>query len=127
MFEVDSAGTGNYHIGEQPDPRTLKNARANGVILNHKCRQFVEQDFYDFDYIIAMDDSNIGYITVIHSYYIIAMDDSNIANILKIKPEAELNVKIMKMRQYDPLQKDANVPDPWFGGEKGLRRFTKYY
>ncbi len=101
MFEVDSAGTGNYHIGEQPDPRTLKNARANGVILNHKCRQFVEQDFYDFDYIIAMDDSNK-------------------ANILKIKPEAELNVKIIKMRQYDPLQKDTNVPDPWFGGEKGF-------
>lgn len=101
MFKVDSAGTGNYHIGEQPDPRTLKNARANGVILNHKCRQFVEQDFYDFDYIIAMDDSNK-------------------ANILKIKPEAELNVKIIKMRQYDPLQKDTNVPDPWFGGEKGF-------
>lgn len=101
MFDVDSAGTSNYHIGEQPDPRTLKNARANGVILNHKCRQFVEQDFYDFDYIIAMDDSNL-------------------ANILKIKPNLELNVRILKMRFYDSVNKNSNVPDPWFGGEKGF-------
>jgi protein-tyrosine phosphatase len=61
----------------------------------------VEQDFYDFDYIIAMDDSNM-------------------ANISAIKPETKLNVTVLKMRHYDPLHKNANVKDPWFGGEKGF-------
>ncbi len=100
-FETDSAGTSNYHIGKLSDPRTLKNSRANGLNLTHRARQFKTSDFYEFDYIIAMDDSNLN-------------------DILKIKPDGELNVKLLKMRHFDPINKNADVPDPWFGGEKGF-------
>ena len=42
FVEVDSCGTSNYHIGEQPDHRTVENAKKNGLILSHKARQFNE-------------------------------------------------------------------------------------
>ena len=101
LFETDSAGTSDFHCGELPDHRTLKNAKANGLILTHKCRQFTKNDFYEFDHIIAMDDSNLR-------------------DILKLKPAEDNRAKIIKMRFYDPSNKNANVPDPWFGGEKGF-------
>ncbi len=103
LFEIDSSGTGNYHIGETPDPRTIKNASANGILLTHKCRQFNLQDFYDFDYIIPMDDSNLK-------------------NILLQKPKDKLSTKVIKMRFFDPLNKNSDVPDPWFGGEQGFEK-----
>ena len=101
LYETDSAGTSDFHCGELPDPRTLKNAMKNGLTLTHKCRQFKKSDFYEFDHIIAMDDSNLK-------------------DIIKLKPADETRAKIIKMRFYDPLNKNANVPDPWFGGEKGF-------
>jgi protein-tyrosine-phosphatase len=55
FFEVDSCGTSNYHIGDQPDSRTIANARKNGIAIDHCGRQFTANDFGDFDYILAMD------------------------------------------------------------------------
>ena len=101
LFDVDSAGTSNYHIGELPDPRTRKNAKANGLDLVHRGRQFSKHDFHNFDFIIPMDDSNLR-------------------DIMDLKPKEDIEAQIVKMRFYDPLNKNANVPDPWFGGEKGF-------
>lgn len=101
-FIVDSCGTGNYHIGQQPDPRTVSNARRNGVPINHACRQLQAQDLIDFDYILAMDASNLS-------------------NILKLPNAANYADKIMLMREFDPDGKGREVPDPYFGGEDGFQ------
>ncbi|MEM7104067.1 MAG: low molecular weight protein-tyrosine-phosphatase [Bacteroidota bacterium] len=58
-WEVDSAGTGAWHIGESPDPRSQKVAMQNGLDISHqRARQFHAGDFDTFDYIIVMDSSN---------------------------------------------------------------------
>lgn len=58
-FFVDSAGTGNWHIGKQPDQRSITTAQKNGLdISNQKGRQFTLNDFDAFDYIFVMDNTN---------------------------------------------------------------------
>ncbi|HQQ93575.1 MAG TPA: low molecular weight protein-tyrosine-phosphatase [Bacteroidia bacterium] len=60
---LDSAGTSDYHRGEAPDPRTIKNARKNGIDLSGlRARPFRTEDFDAFDLIFAMDHSNLKYI-----------------------------------------------------------------
>lgn len=58
-FQADSCGTANYHVGDTPDPRTVKNALANGVVIDHRGRQFSSEDFNEFDLILPMDKSNL--------------------------------------------------------------------
>ena len=63
-WTVDSAGTGSWHIGEPPDPRSIQVAQKNGVdISQQKARQFVQADLEHFDVILAMDHSNYMDIT----------------------------------------------------------------
>ena len=100
-LSCDSCGTSNYHIGENPDERSYRNAKENGVTLNHKGRQLALQDFEEFDYILAMDSSNL-------------------ADIRKIAPE-NTNAIIKLMREYDADNKGADVPDPYFGGADGFQ------
>ncbi|WP_339696209.1 low molecular weight protein-tyrosine-phosphatase [uncultured Roseivirga sp.] len=100
-FVIDSCGTSNYHIGEQPDRRTIKNALANGVRLNHQGRQFTVQDFNDFDYIVAMDSSNVQ-------------------NIEKLRPVGS-DKQIMLMRSFDEAGLNKDVPDPYYGVENGFQ------
>lgn len=58
-WEIDSAGTGNWHVGQGPDPRSTREARNNGIdISTQVCRQFRVRDFDDFDHIIVMDRNN---------------------------------------------------------------------
>ena len=98
----DSCGTSNYHIGGQPDPRTRANAIENGVTLNHKARQFTSDDFFKFEFIIPMDKSNLS-------------------NILKFEEAYTTKATIQMMRDYDELGEGMDVPDPYFGGEKGFQ------
>jgi len=98
-FHVDSCGTSNYHIGDQPDSRTIANARKNGIAIDHCGRQLTVEDISHFDYILAMDNSN-------HQ------------NILRLLKDERHRPKIMMMRAFDPLGKNAEVPDPYYGGEK---------
>lgn len=98
LFEVDSCGTGNYHIGEQPDTRTIKNALKNGVTLDHLCRQLHSDDFEYFDHIYVMDRSNWQ-------------------NALKVGTKAQHH-KVQLMRKFDMQALDQDVPDPWFGGDE---------
>jgi len=98
-FIVDSSGTGDYHIGEDPDARTIEVAIRNGVSISHKARQFSTRDFDSFDYIIAMDESNLR-------------------NIRNLKNNIEKG-RLMLMRDFDE-SKDKNVPDPYFGGKDGF-------
>lgn len=102
LIEADSCGTGNYHIGQQPDDRTLSNAIKNGIEIDHCCRQLRDSDLEYFDYVMAMDASNYQ-------------------NILRLPSAKKHKDKIALMRHYDPLAKGADVPDPYFGGEKGFQ------
>lgn len=58
QFEIDSAGTHAYHIGNAPDSRSAHTAKQHSVLLGGKARQVHESDFYYYDYIIAMDKDN---------------------------------------------------------------------
>jgi protein-tyrosine phosphatase len=98
-FEVDSCGTGDYHIGEQPDKRTVKVSNKNGVEINHACRQLVADDLDYFDYLLAMDKSN---------YF----------NILRLSKTDVVNEKVKLMREFDPEHPGAEVPDPYNGGDR---------
>ncbi|MEK7442130.1 MAG: low molecular weight protein-tyrosine-phosphatase [Chloroflexota bacterium] len=98
-FEVDSCGTGSWHVGEHPDPRSQAIARTHGMILNHRARQFERADFKNFDLLIAMDRQN----------------KSDLLSFSNRKPEERAKVKML--REYDPeANGDLNVPDPYYGG-----------
>jgi len=60
-WDIDSAGTGNWHIGEQPDRRSIAVAQKYGVdITNQSCRQFDVSDFEKYDHILVMDQNNLS-------------------------------------------------------------------
>jgi len=62
-IEVDSAGTHDYHTVNQPDPRTLKAARERGYDLSRlRARKVVQEDFFRFDYVLAMDTSHLHFL-----------------------------------------------------------------
>jgi protein-tyrosine phosphatase len=100
-FLADSCGTSNYHIGDLPDPRTLKNARQNGVAIQHRGRQLAAADLDHFDWIFAMDRSN-------HH------------NILALARE-EHQHKIHLMRSWDPQPDSHDVPDPYYGEDRDFQ------
>lgn len=101
-FEADSCGTSNYHIGDLPDPRTIANAKKNGVSIEHFGRQLCTNDLEAYDYILAMDRSNYE-------------------NILKIANAQQYSGKVALMRTYDP-QGGEEVPDPYYGGEPHFQK-----
>lgn len=106
-YFVDSAGTGNWHVGEAPDKRSVATARKFGVdISQQKCRQITKSDFETFDYIYVMDNSNYK-------------------NVMAIAPneEAKQKVKVILNELY-PNQ-DLEVPDPYYGDLQGFEKVYK--
>jgi protein-tyrosine phosphatase len=101
-IEADSCGTSNYHIGGSPDPRTIANATKNGISIDHCGRQLSINDLEKFDFILAMDKSNYK-------------------NILAVTGSDPHKQKVMLMRDFDPLEKGGEVPDPYHGGEQGFQ------
>ena len=102
IFFVDSAGTANYHIGRQPDHRSIETAKKYGVdITNQHGRQFVVSDFDDFDYIYAMDSTNFNDIISL---------SRNINDASKIK------LILDELADIDT----ADVPDHYYGGSQGF-------
>ena len=60
VARIDSAGTGAYHAGDSPDPRTMSTLEDHGIIDYHHGARIVQaSDFTDFDYILAMDRDNL--------------------------------------------------------------------
>jgi protein-tyrosine phosphatase len=100
--EVNSCGTANYHVGDTPDPRTIKNALKNGVAIDHLGRQLSKHDLESYDFIIAMDKSN-------HT------------NILKLENAKDHSHKIKLMRSFDLNPAGDEVPDPYYGDEAGFQ------
>jgi protein-tyrosine phosphatase len=100
---VHSCGTAGYHVGDRPDPRTIKNALENGVVIDHLGRQLAGDDLEAYDFIIAMDKSN-------H------------ANILKLENAKDHSHKIKLMRSFDLTPAGDEVPDPYYGDEAGFQQ-----
>lgn len=103
---VDSAGTGDWHVGRPADPRSTEVARRHGVRLNGRARQLLRRDFADYDLILAMDSQNAAE-----------------ARALAGSPGAAARVRLM--RDFDPLAPGADVPDPYLGGRKASRACTR--
>jgi protein-tyrosine phosphatase len=102
LFEVDSAGTLAYHVGESADKRMQSHANKRGYKLTSISRKFNPfKDFDSFDLIIGMDDENI--------------------QILKSKARNEADLqKILKMTDFRKEWNYDEIPDPYYGGEEGF-------
>ncbi len=100
QYMADSCGTAAYHIDEQPDDRSRANARENGFEYTHQARQIEVENFTEFDLIIPMDASNM-------------------ANLEKVDPGGKATMQLM--RDYDAGFEGTDVPDPYFGGDRGFQ------
>lgn len=101
-IHIDSAGTGDWHVGKAPDSRTCRAARLRGYDLSGlRARQFQREDFERFDLVLAMDRSNLRHIQAVRP----------------ATARAELD---LFLRRYDMALDE--VPDPYYGGEDGFEQ-----
>lgn len=94
-FDVDSAGTGAWHVGERADSRMRRAARRRGIEITSIARQVTRDDFDQFDVIVAMDGSNVE-----------ALE--------RLAPPHHRS-KIVRLRDFDPDAPGEDVPDPYYG------------
>lgn len=97
-IDVDSAGTGDWHVGKQPHEGTIN--ILNEYHIDHDgitARQVEKKDLQTFDYIVAMDASNMN-------------------NLQKLKGEGEVNGKMFRLLDLVPEKATKDVPDPYFTG-----------
>jgi protein-tyrosine phosphatase len=103
-IEIDSAGTGDWHVGEEADPRTRHAAKRRGIKVDSRARQVKPEDFRRFDYVVAMDASNER-------------------NLRALAPDQALAAKVHLFRDFDPESPSgSDVPDPYYGGDDGFER-----
>lgn len=100
-LQIDSAGTAGWHIGKAPDPRTVRAAAQRGYDLaSLRARQVVENDFHQFDFILAMDRNNL-------------------ADLQAIRP-ARSTAELGLFLDYAGDFPESEVPDPYYGGDQGF-------
>lgn len=103
QFEIDSAGTHAYHVGDPPDERAQAACARRGIDISRLSgRRAVASDIEKFDYILAMDRENYE-------------------NLLKICP-AGFETRIRLFMEFAPNRPEQEVPDPYFGGAGGFDR-----
>ena len=98
--EVDSAGTGAWHIGQPPHPESIAARARAGLEVEGRARKVHTADFDRFDIILAMDRSNMR-------------DLEHLARSL------EDQAKLRLFRTYDPFSEEEEVPDPYGGPQEG--------
>lgn len=100
-IRIDSAGTHAYHVGHAPDPRSQAAAAARGYELGHlRARQVAQQDFAEFDFILAMDKDNL-------------------AELRLVVPQ-QYRCKLTLFMDYSIRRAGSEVPDPYYGGPEGF-------
>lgn len=109
-IQCDSAGTASYHIGSLSDRRMRQIAQENGIELSHKSRKLAGDDFYNFDYIVAMDETNFQDIRN-QSYRSSGFyfPEDKLFLFREFDPEFE---KAEGIANGDSIQ--LNVPDPYY-------------
>ena len=103
QYEVDSAGTGGWHIGRLADSRMRMAAKQRGIEIESKARQIALSDFTYFDLILTMDDSNLA-------------DVNALLKELDTSPKS----KIKPLLSYARNTQLIEVPDPYYGGDSGF-------
>ncbi len=104
---VDSAGTGGWHVGEQPDERSIKVARKYGLDITYqRGRKFSTYDFEQFDHIFVMDNSNYR-------------------DVLQLANSEEERQKVQLILDELFPGENVDVPDPYYGGEHGFENVYK--
>ena len=102
-IDVDSAGTGDWHVGQAPDERMRATAKSNGLSIDElRGRQFVQEDYDLFDRIYVMDQSNYE-------------------NVIKLARSDEDITKVDLFLNLSHPGEDMEVPDPYFGGDEGFQ------
>jgi protein-tyrosine phosphatase len=97
-IEIDSAGTGDWHVGRPPDRRAIAIARRNGVdISDFKARQVTRADFRRFDLIVALDEANL-------------------ATLERMRP-AGSRARLSLLLDHVPGRQGQAVADPYYGDE----------
>lgn len=101
QIEVDSCGTGQWHVGQPPDDRAQKFALKRGYDLSHlRARRLVVEDFDRFDYILPMDNKNLE-------------------DVLAMQPEGS-KAHVQLMLEYGDDKSVTEVPDPYYGEHDGF-------
>jgi protein-tyrosine phosphatase len=105
-IELDSAGTGAWHVGDVPDERATAAAARRGLAMRGRARQVTSADFDRFDLLLAMDGENLRALR-------------------RLAPHADGRAKVRLLREFDPAGSGSaslDVPDPYYGGEDGFDR-----
>jgi protein-tyrosine phosphatase len=103
-IEIDSAGTGDWHVGDAPDARATEAAGRRGIVLEGAARQVRPSDFEDYDLLLAADRENLEHLRA-------------------IAPSPGAREKVRLLREFDPASDgapDLDVPDPYYGGPGGF-------
>lgn len=103
QISIDSAGTHDYHVGDKPDARAQRAAQQRGYDMSKlRGRQVGEKDFRRFDYVLAMDTSNLA---ILHG----------------ITPPGS-GTQPQLFLDYARHHSEREVPDPYYGGADGFER-----
>ena len=105
-IELDSAGTGAWHVGSPPDERATEAAGTRGVTLEGSARQVRATDFTDFDVLVAMDSANLR-------------------DLRALAHGDEERERVRLLREFDPASAgsgDLDVPDPYYGAGDGFAK-----
>jgi protein-tyrosine phosphatase len=108
LVKVDSAGTGDWHIGHDADPRSVETLTRHGYDISHTARQITHDWFEQIDLVLAMDTSNY-------------------ANLQVLMEKTDAHSELRMLRSFDPALADVtepdpelDVPDPYYGGPEGF-------
>jgi protein-tyrosine phosphatase len=100
-IEADSAGTGDWHVGQPPHHGTRRMLERNNIAYNGCARQLTSRDLDDFDYIITMDEQNLR--------------DVNSLQVSRLhRRQGEKRVNVARLLDYAPDTHTREVPDPYF-------------
>ncbi|AEG31234.1 low molecular weight protein-tyrosine-phosphatase [Thiomicrospira cyclica] len=102
-IRIDSAGTHAYHIGNPPDPRSMETAASRNIAMaDLRARKVAFSDFYEFDYLLVMDD---------HNYQLV----------IELGPREEHH-RVSYLLDFAPEVGRKDVPDPYYGGPQGFEQ-----
>jgi protein-tyrosine phosphatase len=104
--DVDSAGTGSWHIGQPPHAESVAAGARGGLLIQGRARKVTASDFDRFDIIVAMDRANLR-------------------DLIALAPSKEAQAKVRLFRTYDPEATADEVPDPWGGAAAGYEETVR--
>ncbi|KRD21248.1 MULTISPECIES: low molecular weight protein-tyrosine-phosphatase [unclassified Streptomyces] len=118
LIDVDSAGTGDWHEGENADPRALDVLEGHGYALDHRARRFEPSWFARLDLVIALDS---GHLRALRGLAPSPKDAAKVRLLRSYaRPEAGRRPAAGSPPSSEPADGDLDVPDPYYGGREGF-------